>query len=71
MAEIVGSRVGDLSHMDRSLKHILDAGSSFIHKTETRSGGGAEVQVSILMPDLFASFAILFPEDTNQEISVV
>jgi len=48
-AEIDGSRAGDLPRVERSLKHILDAGSSLIHKTGTRSGGGGEVQASILL----------------------
>ena len=31
-AEIDGSRAGDLPRVERSLKHILDAGHTLIHK---------------------------------------
>jgi len=46
-AEIDGSRAGDLPRVERSLKHILDAGQSLLGKAAT--GGGQDAKASILM----------------------
>ena len=46
-AEIDGSRAGDLPRVERSLKHILDAGQSLLGKAGT--GGGQDAKASILM----------------------
>jgi len=45
-AEIDGSRAGDLPRVERSLKHILDAGQSLLGKT---GGGGQDAKASILL----------------------
>ena len=41
-AEIDGARAGDLPRVERSLKHILDAGQSLLGKT---GGGGQDAKV--------------------------
>lgn len=46
-AEIDGNRAGDLPRVERSLKHILDAGQSLLGKSGT--GGGQDAKASILM----------------------
>jgi len=46
-AEIDGVRAGDLPRVERSLKHIIDAGQSLLSKTG--SGGGQDAKASILM----------------------
>ena len=45
-AEIDGSRTGDLPRVERSLKHILDAGQSLLGKS---SGQGQDAKASILL----------------------
>eukprot|EP00090_Calanus_glacialis_P035065 TRINITY_DN59943_c0_g1_i1.p1 TRINITY_DN59943_c0_g1~~TRINITY_DN59943_c0_g1_i1.p1 ORF type:complete len:802 (-),score=330.13 TRINITY_DN59943_c0_g1_i1:97-2502(-) len=46
-AEIDGARAGDLPRVERSLKHILDAGQSLLGKTGV--GGGQDAKASILL----------------------
>jgi len=50
-AEIDGSRAGDLPRVERSLKHILDAGHTLIHKSGGGgpAGAGQDVRASILL----------------------
>ena len=43
-AEIDGVRAGDLPRVERSLKHIIDAGQSLLSKTG--SGGGQDAKVT-------------------------
>ena len=46
-AETNGTRAGDLPRVERSLKHILDAGQSLLGKTWV--WGGQDAKASILM----------------------
>ena len=43
-AEIDGARAGDLPRVERSLKHILDAGQSLLGKTGVGGGQDAKVE---------------------------
>ena len=45
-AEIDGAKAGDLPRVERSLKHILDAGQSLLGKS---SGQGQDAKASILL----------------------
>ena len=48
-AEIDGARAGDLPRVERSLKHILDAGQSLLGKGATGAGQGQDAKASILL----------------------
>ena len=49
-AEIDGARAGDLPRVERSLKHILDAGQSLLGKgAGSGAGQGQDAKASILL----------------------
>ena len=48
-AEIDGARAGDLPRVERSLKHILDAGQSLLGKSSSAPGQGQDAKASILL----------------------
>ena len=48
-AEIDGARAGDLPRVERSLKHILEAGQSLLGGKAGQGGGGQDAKASILL----------------------